>query len=187
MITLSPSVPADFGAPAQASGFSFSASNSGFGSAATQSSSTGFGDILAAPTQPPSGFGTASSSTPSASSFSFASTTTDKPAPASGFGSASGFSFPTGASSSFRVGAPATTGSSSLFGQTSGGFGAAATQPTSGTGSAEGASDSLFSPESKLTEEELSQFKAKKFTLGQIPLKPPPFNLLVVWYCGEYG
>ncbi|XP_031611950.2 nucleoporin NUP42 isoform X2 [Oreochromis aureus] len=167
-------------APAQASGFSFSASNSGFGSAATQSSSTGFGNILAAPTQPPSGFSAASSSAPSASSFSFASSTTDKSAPASGFGSASGFSFSSTAGSGFGVGAPATTGSSGPFGQTSGGFGAAAAQPTSGTGSAEGTSDSLFSPESKLTEEELSQFKAKKFTLGQIPLKPPPSNLLVV-------
>uniref|UniRef100_A0A3Q0QZ13 Nucleoporin NUP42 n=1 Tax=Amphilophus citrinellus TaxID=61819 RepID=A0A3Q0QZ13_AMPCI len=173
-----------FGAPApvQASGFSFSASNSGFGSASTQSSSTGFGSILAAATQHPSGFGSASSSAPSASTFSFAST--DKPAAASGFGSASGFSLPSTAStgggfgSGFGVVAPAATGSSSTFVQKTAGF--EATQPTSGTGTAGGASDSLFSPQSKLTEEELNQFKAKRFTLGQIPLKPPPADLLAV-------
>lgn len=173
-----------FGAPApvQASGFSFSASNSGFGSASTQSSSTGFGSVLAAATQHPSGFGSASSSAPSASTFSFAST--DKPAAASGFGSASGFSLPSTAStgggfgSSFGVVAPAATGSSSTFVQKTAGF--EATQPTSGTGTAGGASDSLFSPQSKLTEEELNQFKAKRFTLGQIPLKPPPADLLAV-------
>lgn len=45
---------------------------------------------------------------------------------------------------------------------------------------AQGVSDSVFSPESKLTAEELEQFRARRFTLGQIPLKPPPANMLVV-------
>ncbi|XP_069032890.1 nucleoporin NUP42 [Embiotoca jacksoni] len=158
-----------FGAPAPASSFSFAASSGGFGSAAAP----GFGSALAAPSQPAPGFGSsAPSATPSASAFSFADPTTDKPA---GFGSASGFSFGFGAE------APVTTGSSNSFGQTTGGLGATAAPPAPGAGSAAGPSeDSLFSPESKLTEEELNQFKTKRFTLGQIPLKPPPANMLVV-------
>uniref|UniRef100_A0A8C8YXU7 Nucleoporin NUP42 n=1 Tax=Prolemur simus TaxID=1328070 RepID=A0A8C8YXU7_PROSS len=36
----------------------------------------------------------------------------------------------------------------------------------------------LFTPKDKLTVEELEQFRSKKFTLGKIPLKPPPMELL---------
>ncbi|XP_006146730.1 nucleoporin-like protein 2 isoform X1 [Tupaia chinensis] len=36
----------------------------------------------------------------------------------------------------------------------------------------------LFTPKDKLTAEELEQFQSKKFTLGKIPLKPPPVELL---------
>ncbi|KAM5272306.1 nucleoporin NUP42 isoform 2-T2 [Ctenodactylus gundi] len=36
----------------------------------------------------------------------------------------------------------------------------------------------LFTPKDQLTAEELEQFQAKKFTLGKIPLKPPPMELL---------
>ncbi|KAK1880402.1 Nucleoporin NUP42 [Dissostichus eleginoides] len=64
-----------FGAPAAADSFSFAAPSGGFGSSAAPPSSTGFGSALAAPTQPPSGFGATSPST-----FSFAAPTTDKPA-----------------------------------------------------------------------------------------------------------
>ncbi|XP_072227011.1 nucleoporin NUP42 [Leuresthes tenuis] len=164
-------------APAQAGSFSFTPSHTGFGSSAaapSSSSTTGFGNALAPPTQPPGGFG--SSSTPSASTFPFAAPTSDKPAASAGFGAASGFSFSsTGAGFGSGLTAPATTSGSSVFAQASGGFGAAP-----GAGSAGEASDSLFSPESKLTEEELNQFKAKRFTLGQIPLKPPPANMLLV-------
>ncbi|KAM9386130.1 nucleoporin NUP42 [Pholidichthys leucotaenia] len=177
-----------FGAPApvQANSFSFSSSNPGFGSATTGSSSSGFVGGFTTPTQPPSGFG--SSSAPSASAFSFAAPTTDKPASAAptGFGSASGFSLfstpstGTGFRGAFGATAPATAASSSDLGATSGGFGAAAATTTPGSDSAGEAKDSLFSPESKLTEEELNQFKANRFTLGQIPLKPPPANMLVV-------
>lgn len=170
-----------FGAPApsQPSSFSFTSTDNAFGSTAPPSSSTGFGSSFTAPTQPPSGFGSNST----ASTFSFAMTNADKPAAPSGFGSASGFSFSTansggGFGNGFGAQAPATAGSG--FGQTSGGFGAAAASAAPGAGSAGGASDSLFSSESTLTEEELNQFKAKRFTLGQIPLKPPPANMLVV-------
>lgn len=75
---------------------------------------------------------------------------------------------------------PAASGSSSGFGQTSGGFGSVSAPPAVASGSASTASDSLFSPEDKLTPEELNQFKAKRFTLGQIPLKPPPASMLMV-------
>ncbi|KAI3358446.1 hypothetical protein L3Q82_014873 [Scortum barcoo] len=185
-----------FGAPApvEASTFSFAAPSSGFGSSAAPPSTTGFGSVPAALTQPPTGFGAspAASSAISASSFSFSGPTTSTPAAPSGFGSASGsvrqraleeLSFSTastgGVGSGFGAAAPAATGTSSVLGQT-GGFGASTAPPAAGAASADGASDSLFSPESKLTPEELNQFKAKRFTLGQIPLKPPPADMLVV-------
>uniref|UniRef100_A0A096MH55 Nucleoporin NUP42 n=1 Tax=Poecilia formosa TaxID=48698 RepID=A0A096MH55_POEFO len=155
---------AGFGAPAQSSTFGFPALSSGFGSSSTSSPSTGFGSLITAPTQSPSGFG--SSAAPSASSFSFATPSADKPPPtaSSGFGSASGFSFSS---------TTATAGGG--FGSA---FGTAAASP--GAGPVGDVADGLFSPESKLTQEELNQFKAKRFTLGQIPLKPPPANMLVV-------
>ncbi|XP_051246073.1 nucleoporin NUP42 isoform X1 [Dicentrarchus labrax] len=112
---------------------------------------------------------------PQSSSSGFDSTT------ATGFGSSTS-SFEskasTGGGFGTGFGAPAAPGNSSIFGQT--GFGATAAPPAAGGGSASGASDSLFSPESKLTPEELNQFKAKRFILGQIPLKPPPADMLMV-------
>ncbi|XP_054914762.1 nucleoporin NUP42 [Poeciliopsis prolifica] len=154
-----------FGAPAQSVNFGFPALSSGFGSSSTSSPSTGFGSLVTAPTQPPSGFG--SSSVPSASTFSFAAPSADKPPPAASsvFGSAPGFTF------SSTTATPTMGGFGSAFG------GAAASL---GAGVVGEAPDGLFSPESKLSQEELNQFKAKRFTLGQIPLKPPPANMLVV-------
>ncbi|KAK2489110.1 hypothetical protein MC885_004763 [Smutsia gigantea] len=38
----------------------------------------------------------------------------------------------------------------------------------------------LFTPKDQLTPEELGQFQSKKFTLGKIPLKPPPMELLSI-------
>ncbi|KAJ0054994.1 hypothetical protein NL108_008712, partial [Boleophthalmus pectinirostris] len=182
-----------FGASDQLSSFSFSAatatgfdtpsvsSSTGFGSAPTAPPPSGFGSAPSAP--PPSGFGGASSAplpsgfgatpAPSASTFSFgASDKTSTTAP-SGFGSASGFSFSSGTGGGFGTGfgPPPTVGTTSAFAQPSTSVPAVP---------ASGASDSLFSTESSLTSEELDQFKAKRFTLGQIPLKPPPANLLVV-------
>lgn len=178
--------PVGFGAPATAtaSSFSFAASNTGhFGA---PSSSSGFGNVTAAPAQPPMGFGSAS--TPSASTFSFAAPTTNQPPASSGFGSASAFSFSsssantgTGFGSGSGSGAPAAAESSgsSNFGKTSAVFGAP-TAPAASAAAGSEAADGLFTPESKLTQEELNQFKAKRFTLGQVPLKPPPANLLIV-------
>lgn len=178
-----------FGAPPapQAGSFSFASSDSGFGSSAAPV----FGSTLSAPAQPPSGFGSpsVSSSAPSAAGFSFAAPPSIKPAASSGFGSASGFSFTStantggGFGSGFGAQAPTATGSGGGFGQAGGGFGGSTAPPaggaeSAGAGGAE--SDSLFTPVDKLSEEELSQFKAKRFTLGQVPLKPPPANMLLV-------
>lgn len=172
-------------APAQASTFSFASGSGGFDSSTAPPSSTGFGSASAAPAQPPTGFGS-SSSAPLAASFSFSAATSSTPAATSGFGSASGFSFSStantggGFGSGFGAETPAAPGSGSAFGQTGGGFGTTAASAAAGPKSTDGASDSLFSPQGKLTPEELNQFKAKRFTLGQIPLKPPPADMLVV-------
>ncbi|KAM4874283.1 nucleoporin NUP42 isoform 2-T2 [Thomomys bottae] len=40
--------------------------------------------------------------------------------------------------------------------------------------------DALFTPRDQLTVEELEQYQSKKFTLGRIPLKPPPVELLSI-------
>uniref|UniRef100_A0A673BNS8 Nucleoporin NUP42 n=1 Tax=Sphaeramia orbicularis TaxID=375764 RepID=A0A673BNS8_9TELE len=138
--------------------------------------SKGEDEISLASAQPPSGFGSSSSN--SASTFSFAASNASKPPTASAFGSASEFSFSSSTGGGFGTGfgteAAATSGGSGVSGQTSGGFG-----PTP-VASASGTSDSLFSTKSSLTPEELDQFKAKRFTLGQIPLKPPPADMLIV-------
>ncbi|KAM6899239.1 uncharacterized protein FYW49_017343 [Xenentodon cancila] len=184
MVSLMLSDHTGFGAPAptQASGFNFTSPPTGFGSSAAPASSAGFGSALVASAQPPSGFG----SSPSPSTFSFAAPSGDKPAASSGFGSASGFSFSSTANTGaglgvgFGAGAPAAAGGSNAFVQTSGGFGAVTASAAAGAASAEDTSGGLFSPESKLTQDELDQFKAKRFTLGQIPLKPPPANMLMV-------
>ncbi|XP_051008101.1 nucleoporin NUP42 isoform X2 [Acomys russatus] len=56
-----------------------------------------------------------------------------------------------------------------------GGSTAAASLPGSST-----ADNVLFTPRDQLTKEELEQFQSQRFTLGKIPLKPPPLELLVV-------
>ncbi|KAK7898698.1 hypothetical protein WMY93_019551 [Mugilogobius chulae] len=182
-----------FGASDQLSSFSFAAQSTGFGtpsvptvadfgSASSAPSPSGFGGASSAPppagfggapvAQPPSAFG--ATPAPSASTFSFtASAKTSAPAP-SGFGSASGFSFSSGSVGGFGSGFGAQTpATSSVFGQQSTSVSASAVL-------ANEASNSLFSSESNLTSDELNQFKSKRFTLGQIPLKPPPANLLVL-------
>lgn len=115
--------------------------------------------------QTASGFG---SPAPSATSFSFA-----PPAAENKPSSAAGFSFKTsagGLGSGFGSSAPV---ASSGFGQSSGVFSGAAD-------SAGSSRDSLFTAQSDLTAEELKEFTAKRFTLGQIPLRPPPADLLMV-------
>lgn len=132
-----------------AAGFSFSASNPGFGSSGAQPASSGFG-----------------SSAPSASTFSFAApvgATASK-------SSATGFSFSSASAGGFSSSSTAPAG---------GGFGGGASV-TGSTEDRKSGGDSLYTAQSELTEDELREFTAKQFTLGRIPLRPPPAELLTV-------
>ncbi|NXN84991.1 NUPL2 protein, partial [Bombycilla garrulus] len=176
-----------------ASNFSFKASSSlvssassGSSPAAGSSSGAANAPAFGTPSSPgapqPIGFGSAA--TPSAASFSFK---TAAPAAAfgtsgfSGFGSASaGSSAPLPAFGAFS--APAATSgspaSAALFGQSASAFGHAVTSASAAATSSSPESERLFTPKSKLTAEEWQQFEAKEFTIGKIPLKPPPVELL---------
>ncbi|XP_054420513.1 nucleoporin NUP42 isoform X2 [Pteronotus mesoamericanus] len=125
----------------------------------------------------------------SAASFSF------KTPAASGFGSAgfSGFPAPV-AAGPVRAPAALAFGSSSPvagFGNPgsqshtafskspSDSFGSSSTSTSLPISNGSTTTDSeLFTPKHQLTAEELEQFQSKKFTLGKIPLKPPPVELL---------
>uniref|UniRef100_A0A673KUY6 Nucleoporin NUP42 n=1 Tax=Sinocyclocheilus rhinocerous TaxID=307959 RepID=A0A673KUY6_9TELE len=174
--------------PSQTSTHEFGSSASGFGTTSS-SSSSGFGA---------GGFGPGSQSS---SSFSFAPSKTGFGATntqhASGFGSGafaqppSGFSAPAASASSFSFAGPAADDKSSAaaasssvsafsFKPSPGGSPAPADGGGFGQSSTRAADTGLFSAHSDLTAEELKEFTAKRFTLGQIPLKPPPADLLVV-------
>ncbi|XP_066524663.1 nucleoporin NUP42 [Hoplias malabaricus] len=128
-------------------------SSGGFGSGNSQSSSGGFG-----------GFGTAS-----AVPFSFA----PNKSSSGGFASSTGFNFSSTAATSTGLSSSAPPGGGSLFSQ------ASITGVSTGPGSA-ASGDSLFTPQSDLTADEMREFSAKRFTLGQIPLRPPPAEMLAV-------
>lgn len=125
----------------------------------------------------------------SAASFSF------KTPAASGFGS-SGFSGFSPSMAASPVGSPVAPAFGS--GSSAAGFGSPGSQPhtafsksssdTFGNSSVPASlsfslgntttDNALFTPKDQLTAEELEQFQSKKFTLGKIPLKPPPVELL---------
>ncbi|KAG5843086.1 hypothetical protein ANANG_G00184750 [Anguilla anguilla] len=177
----------------QSASLGFSATGSafgaGFGADGSQAAvSTGFGS--AASPAGPAGFGSA----PSAESFSFSSGSAPAerwlrppPAPASFSFASSSFGAP-----SANKDAPAGFGvPASEFSFSAPGFGvSSATPPATGGGSfgqavsgaapAVGGADQLFTPQGELTSEELKEFAGKRFTLGLVPLKPPPADLLVV-------
>ncbi|KAM9496651.1 nucleoporin NUP42 isoform 3-T3 [Clarias gariepinus] len=152
-----------FGSSSSASGFGSSSTSGprvgGFGSSAPggaagfsfSASSPGFGS--SAPQPAPSQFGL---SAPSASSFSFSD-------PAASKSSASGFNF----------------SSASTAASGAGGFGSGASTSKSAEDKNSGP-DGLYTSQSELTPDELREFTAKRFTLGQIPLRPPPAELLHV-------
>lgn len=145
-----------FGSSSQSSNtFSFASSKTGFGASDTQQA-PGFSSASAA--QPSSGFGTAPQS---AATFSFAAPAADNKPSTGTF--ASGFSFKSSSSSS-----------------SAGGFGTGFGSSAAGSSVSGDGGDRLFTAHSDLTAEELKEFRAKRFTLGQIPLKPPPADLLVV-------
>lgn len=99
--------------------------------------------------------------------------------PSSGFGcapaaSASSFSFSEPQASSVSVSV------SSFSFRPSPGESSASAVLQSGSSGVFGADTALFSTHTDLTAEELKEFTSKRFTLGQIPLKPPPADLLVL-------
>ncbi|NXL48683.1 NUPL2 protein, partial [Podilymbus podiceps] len=178
-----------------ASGFSFQTSSSllsassgnapAFGSTSAACNPPAFGVTSSPSVSHSVGFG--SLAPPSAASFSFKTSETTR-----GFGT-SGFS---GFGNSSAVNSSSTTpltafgafnaavstapspSSSTLFGQPASASGhniaSASSAVTNNT------SEKLFTPKSELSAEELKQFEAKKFTLGKIPLKPPPLELLSI-------
>ncbi|KAF7237726.1 Nucleoporin-like protein 2 [Varanus komodoensis] len=123
---------------------------------------------------------------PSAAAFSFKTSAAPSGFEASGFSgfgkSVSVISSDTTSTSVFGTGVTAVDSSplnsgNIPFGQQSNVFGSSATLaspviPTNVT------SEKLFTLKTELSAEELRQFEAKKFTLGKIPLKPPPVELL---------
>ncbi|XP_043088961.1 nucleoporin NUP42 [Puntigrus tetrazona] len=154
----------------------FGSAVSGFGD--TSSSSSGFGAA---------GFGSGSQSS---STFSFA---PSKAAFGSDSQHASGFGSAAFSQASPGFGAPAPQAAASFSfapqaAESKAGPAAFSFKPSSGgLGTGFGSSapagppaDGLFTAHTDLTAEELKEFTAKRFTLGQIPLKPPPADLLVV-------
>ncbi|NXL61312.1 NUPL2 protein, partial [Chordeiles acutipennis] len=157
-----------------------------FGSSSASCTRPAFGVTSSPSVSHSVGFG--SPAAPSAASFSFKTSET-----ASGFGT-SGFS---GFGSSSAVTSSSTTlptafgafnaavsdspshSSSTLFGQTASASGLNITSASSAVTNST-TSEKLFTPKGELSAEELKQFEAKKFTMGKIPLKPPPLELLNV-------
>ncbi|XP_019353631.1 nucleoporin NUP42 isoform X1 [Alligator mississippiensis] len=167
------------------------------------SASSGSTPAIGSPStvQGPSAFGvTSSSSTPhsvafgsqptiSAASFSFR----NPPETTGGFGTSgfSGFgssstvnsssttSVPSFGSVNTAVAARTSDTGNTLFGQSFSAFGHSVTSAPSVITSSS-TSEKLFTSKTDLSAEELKQFEAKKFTLGKIPLKPPPTELLTV-------
>ncbi|KAG8443020.1 hypothetical protein GDO86_011729 [Hymenochirus boettgeri] len=93
---------------------------------------------------------------------------------------------PSAVSDLFSAKAQAPQPATSLFKQPTGPSGPAPTStsvsaiPLVPPSSASGSKCSpLFTQRNELSAEELAQFEAKRFVLGQIPLKPPPADLLV--------
>ncbi|XP_041583895.1 nucleoporin NUP42 isoform X2 [Vulpes vulpes] len=192
----SPGFPGNNSSSTSAQNFSFKPS-SGFSSASSGSPSL-FGNTPAfgaassassAITTSVPTFGFGKSSVTSAASFSF------KSPAASGFGSPgfSGFPASMAAGSVGAPGAPAFGSSSSVanfgnlgshshtaFSKSSNDtFGNSSISTSLPTSNGSTITDNvLFTPKDQLTTEELDQFQSKKFTLGKIPLKPPPMELL---------
>ncbi|NWX98824.1 NUPL2 protein, partial [Nothoprocta ornata] len=175
-----------------ASNFSFKTSSSLVSASSGSSPAFGSRDPPAfggtsSPSAPRSvGFG--AQPAPSAASFSFKTSETS-----SGFGSSgfSGFGNPPAANPSSS--APLTafgafSGAGAASPSRPGGalFGQPVSAPGPGAAAAPAAATSslplekLFTPKTELSAEELKQFEAKKFTMGKIPLKPPPLELLNV-------
>ncbi|NXR33657.1 NUPL2 protein, partial [Zosterops hypoxanthus] len=162
-----------------------SGSSPAAGSSSAAANPPAFG-TMSSPSSPQSvGFG--SRAAPSAASFSFKTAAT-----AGGFGTSgfSGFGSAAAVNSASTTPLPAfgafsaTTASSgsplsgALFGQSASASGHAGTSASAAATNSSPASEKLFTPKSELSAEEWQQFEAKEFTIGKIPLKPPPLELL---------
>uniref|UniRef100_A0A8D2PQA8 Nucleoporin 42 n=1 Tax=Zosterops lateralis melanops TaxID=1220523 RepID=A0A8D2PQA8_ZOSLA len=162
-----------------------SGSSPAAGSSSAAANPPAFG-TMSSPSSPQSvGFG--SPAAPSAASFSFKTAAT-----AGGFGTSgfSGFGSAAAVNSASTTPLPAfgafsaTTASSgsplsgALFGQSASASGHAGTSASAAATNSSPASEKLFTPKSELSAEEWQQFEAKEFTIGKIPLKPPPLELL---------
>ncbi|XP_043823809.1 nucleoporin NUP42 isoform X2 [Dromiciops gliroides] len=80
----------------------------------------------------------------------------------------------------FGSSGPSGASGASLFGLPTSTFGHSGTPSSLSSSGGTNAAEQLFTPKNELTAEELKQFAAKKFTLGKVPLKPPPEGLLSV-------
>uniref|UniRef100_A0A674G930 Uncharacterized protein n=1 Tax=Taeniopygia guttata TaxID=59729 RepID=A0A674G930_TAEGU len=181
---------------ASASSFSFKTSSSLTSSTSCGSSLAADGRSAAAANPP--AFGTTSSpsapqsvgfgrpAAPSAASFSFKAAAT-----AGGFGTSGFLGFGSASAGNSASTTPAAFGafgatitasalpsSSALSGQGAGASGHPVTSASAAATNSSPASEKLFTPKSELSAEEWQQFEAKEFTIGKIPLKPPPLGLL---------
>ncbi|KAM9078451.1 nucleoporin NUP42 [Megaptera novaeangliae] len=194
----SPGFPVNNNSSINAQNFSFKP-NSGFATAPSGNPSVfgntpAFGAVPSANsaiTASTPAFGLGKPQITSAASFSF------KSPAASGFGS-SGFSAfpapmavgPVGApeapafgsgSSSARFGSLGSQSHTAFSKSSSGTFGNSSISTSLSFSNGSTTTDNvLFTPKDQLTAEELEQFQSKKFTLGKIPLKPPPVELLYI-------
>uniref|UniRef100_H3AVB8 Nucleoporin NUP42 n=1 Tax=Latimeria chalumnae TaxID=7897 RepID=H3AVB8_LATCH len=172
--------------------FSFKAS-SGFGTS-DPAGTSGFGSSSLAQNLPPFGSGSSSggavSSTfgaTSASGFESASLF-GKTSASSGFGSSSSAPAQSSLFGGSSSAAAASVSTPSLFGNSTGPsasvFGSNETSAVSGsavtTSSSGSKADKMFTLRAELSVEELKEFEAKRFTLGRVPLKPPPIELLTI-------
>ncbi|NXK13249.1 NUPL2 protein, partial [Herpetotheres cachinnans] len=179
-----------------ASNFSFKTSSSlvsassgntpAFGSSSAGCNPPAFGVTSSPSISHSVGFG--SLAAPSAASFSFKTSETTSgfgTSGFSGFGNSSAVNFSSttllttlGASNAAVATSPSHS-SSTLFGQTASASGHNITSASSAVTN-NTTLEKLFTPKGELSAEELKQFEAKKFTIGKIPLKPPPLELLNV-------
>ncbi|NWI92482.1 NUPL2 protein, partial [Pitta sordida] len=129
------------------------------------------------------GFG--SPAAPSAASFSFKAAATTGGFGTSGFpgfgnaaavNSSSATPLPAFGACNVAAATSASPSGSALFGQTASASGHHVTSASSAVTNTT-ASEKLFTPKSELSAEEWQQFEAKEFTIGKIPLKPPPLEL----------
>ncbi|XP_064268380.1 nucleoporin NUP42 isoform X2 [Passer domesticus] len=175
-----------------ASSFSFKASSSlisstspgsspAAGSSSAAANAPAFGTASSPSAPQPVGFG--SPAAPSAASFSFKAAATAGgfgTSGFSGFGSASAVNSASTTPAAFGAfgatcGSPA---SGALFGQSASASGHPVTSVSAAATNPSPASEKLFTPKSELSAEEWQQFEAKEFTIGKIPIKPPPLELL---------